>query len=317
MSDATAIRELARELLAGAGPEQAGLLRGGLDDPRLRDWSYLPGDRPGLSFEGMDDGQRQLAMALLDATHTAGAAATVSGAIEVERVRRQLATGREDVGPDRYWVRILGDPSGEPWGWRINGHHLAVHVVVVGERVTVTPHFVGSEPAEIREGPHAGRRLLGPEEDLARTLLTSLDPDQRAVAVFADEPPDDILTRADPVADPGRLPSGLRRADLNTDQQRLLDRLVRRYLDRAPAGYAQQCWSELTTAGLDRLAFAWAGGFARGERHYYCVTGPDVLIEYDNQQDDGNHAHSVWRHLRDDWGGDLLRAHYKSQHAAG
>ena len=38
------------------------------------------------------------------------------------------------------------------------------------------------------------------------------------------------------------------------------------------------------------------------------------LIEYDNTQDDANHAHSVWRHLRDDWGVDLLRAHYARHH---
>lgn len=318
MNDAAVIRDLARELLASMGPEQASLLRGGLDNPRLREWTYLPGDRPGLPFAGMDDGQRQLAIALLEATHSAGAAPTVLGAIEVERVRRQLATGRDDVGPDRYWLRVLGDPAGDqPWGWRINGHHLAVHLVVVGDELTVTPHFVGSEPAEIREGPQTGRRLLGPEEDLARALLTSLDPDQRGAAVFADAPPADILTRADPIADATRLPPGLSRADLNADQHDLLDRLVRRYLDRSPTSYARQCWDELTVAGLDQLGFAWAGGARRGDRHYYCVTGPDILIEYDNQQDDGNHAHSVWRHLRDDWGGDLLRAHYETRHAGG
>jgi len=45
-------------------------------------------------------------------------------------------------------VRVLGDPSGdEPWGWRINGHHLAVHVIVAGDTTTLTPHFIGSEPA--------------------------------------------------------------------------------------------------------------------------------------------------------------------------
>lgn len=62
------------------------------------------------------------------------------------------------------------------------------------------------------------------------------------------------------------------------------------------------------------LSFAWAGGLAPGDRHYYCVRAPDFLIEYDNTQDDGNHAHSVWRHVRHDWGTDLLRGHYTEQH---
>jgi hypothetical protein len=69
-------------------------------------------------------------------------------------------------------------------------------------------------------------------------------------------------------------------------------------------------------AGLDRIGFAWAGGAHRGARHYYCITAPDFLIEYDNTQDGGNHAHSVWRHLRHDFGADLLRLHYANQHPA-
>jgi hypothetical protein len=179
----------------------------------------------------------------------------------------------------------------------------------------VTPHFVGSEPARVGSGPRAGHRLLGPEEDLTRQLVTSLPGTARASAVFAAVPPDDILTRADPFADPGLLPEGLPHDRLAPGQQRLLERLVRRYLDRAPAAYAQECWSDAVTRGLGALSFAWAGGLAPGDRHYYCVRAPDFLIEYDNTQDDGNHAHSVWRHVRHDWGADLLRGHYTEQHA--
>jgi hypothetical protein len=319
MADTKRIRDLASELIASADDEQARLLRGSLDDPRLTEWTYLPGDREGLPVGDLNVGQRELTLALLNATHTDAGAATVALAIEVERVRRRLGSGRDDIGPDRYWLQVLGDPSGgpdgdEPWGWRINGHHLAVHVIMAGDRVSVTPHFLGAEPAEVRTGPQVGLRPLGPEEDLARELLHALDPDQLAVAVYDAEPPKDILTRSDPVADPSSLPAGLSHADLTEPQRDLLELLVRRYLDRSPTSYAEACWRDLETAGLDQLAFAWAGSPNRGERHYYCVTGPEVLIEYDNTQDDGNHAHSVWRHLRDDWGADLLRAHYEAGH---
>ncbi len=155
-----------------------------------------------------------------------------------------------------------------------------------------------------------------PEEDLARELLTNLSPDQSRTAVFSATPPDDILTRADPIADPDLLPEGLGYGDLTSHQQGLLRRLVRRYLDRAPAEYADQCWAEAVDAGLDRLGFAWAGGAKRGARHYYCVTAPHFLIEYDNTQNGGNHAHSVWRHLRHDFGTDILRLHYATRHTA-
>jgi hypothetical protein len=306
----------ARGLLTDAEPEQARLLTESLDDRRLRDWTYLPGDRPGLSLERMTDDQRECALALIESGHGLVGAELAVGVMQVERIRRELVSGAP-VDSDRYWFRVLGEPgTDEPWGWRVNGHHLAVHVIVANGRASITPHFIGAEPAEIPSGPDAGRRLLGLEEDLARELLDSLDAGQRRTAVFSNTPPNDILTRADPIADQRLLPEGLSYGDLTEHQQGLLRLLVRRYLDRAPAGYADQCWAEASEAGLDRLRFAWAGGAERGERHYYCITAPDFLIEYDNTQDGGNHAHSVWRHLRDDFGADLLRLHYADQHTA-
>jgi hypothetical protein len=306
----------ARALLASLDDRQRRLVRGDLADPHLRQWSYLPGDRPGLSMEHLTAAQHALAVELLRSAHSPDGGDLALGAIEIERVRRELVTGAPPDG-DRYWLRVLGDPDGaEPWGWRINGHHLAVHVVVAPGGTTFTPHFVGSEPAAVPSGPQAGRRILGPEEDLARRLAIGLDPDQRALGISADAAPDDILTRADPVADPALLPEGIGRDLLRPAQREILDRLVRRYLDRAPAPYARRCWRDAEAAGLDRIRFAWAGPTEPGAGHYYCVRAPHFLIEYDNTQDGANHAHSVWRHLRDDWGTDLLRDHYARRHPA-
>lgn len=82
---------------------------------------------------------------LVGATHSAYGAELVAGAREVERDRRRLATGTAPVG-DRYWVRVIGETTGgEPWGWRINGHHLAVHTVVGPAGATLTP--TSSEPS--------------------------------------------------------------------------------------------------------------------------------------------------------------------------
>ena len=301
----------ASALLASLSDAELALARGSLDEPQLTEWSYLPGDRPGLPVEGLGSAQHALVLELLRSAHSPLGAELAVGAIEVERVRRELATGARPDG-DRYWVRVLGEPGGDqPWGWRINGHHLAVHIVVAGETFTVTPHFLGSEPARVP----SGHRLLGLEEDLARDLAKGLDPDQRTLGHAAEHAPDDILTRHDPVADLDLLPSGIGRDQLRPDQRDLLDRLVRRYLERAPREYAEHCWAEALAAGDDRIRFAWSGPTEPGQGHYYCVTTPDFLIEYDNTQDEANHAHSVWRHLRDDWGGDLLRAHYARSHA--
>jgi Protein of unknown function (DUF3500) len=315
MTAVDAARRCAGALLASLDEQQRRLVRGNLADPDLRQWTYLPGDRPGLSMEHLSATQHTRVVELLRLAHSPEGGDLALGAVEVERVRRELASGSPPDG-DRYWLRLLGDPDSDgPWGWRINGHHLAVHVIATVGGVTFTPHFVGSEPAVVPSGPQAGRRILGREEDLARQLAAGLDPDQRALGVSSDVAPGDILTRADPVADPTLLPEGIGRDLLRPAQREVLDRLVQCYLHRAPAPYARACWREAEAAGLDRIRFAWAGPTTPGEGHYYCVRAPEFLIEYDNTQDDANHAHSVWRHLRDDWGGDLLRAHYTQLHA--
>ena len=61
----------------------------------------------------------------------------------------------------------------------------------------------------------------------------------------------------------------------------------------------------------NNLYFVWAGGENKGEPHYYRVSGPDFLIEYDNTQNNANHIHSVWRDLTGDFGADLLKEHYE------
>ena len=52
-----------------------------------------------------------------------------------------------------------------------------------------------------------------------------------------------------------------------------------------------------------------------GPRHYYRVQGDDLLIEYDTT-DNGNHAHTVLRRPRSDFGEDVLAEHYGQAHGA-
>ena len=51
-----------------------------------------------------------------------------------------------------------------------------------------------------------------------------------------------------------------------------------------------------------------------GDKHYYRVQGPGLLVEYDNTQNDGNHIHTVWRDPDRDFGRDLLAEHYAVAH---
>jgi Protein of unknown function (DUF3500) len=286
-----------------------------LDDPGFRRWTYLPGPREGLALAAMDTAQREAALALLDTGCSVTGAATARAVVELDLVRRVLAGASAEPHDHRFWLRVLGTPSADgAWGWRVNGHHLAVHVTVAGGELAVTPSFFGAEPAHVPSGPRAGLRVLSAEEDRARALLHSLDDDQRAVAVTSDTAPDDILTRFDPVADVSAVPRGIAHRDLRPGQQAALERLVRHYFGRMTEPAAQEAWDAATAAGLDDVHFGWAGGSQPGQGHYYSILGATFLIEYDNTQDGANHVHSVWRDLRDDWGTDLLARHYAAEH---
>ncbi|MEV0616764.1 DUF3500 domain-containing protein [Nonomuraea sp. NPDC050404] len=283
--------------------------------PERTEWSYLPGPRPGLPLVEMTAKQQDLALALLEIGCGTTGARTAQGVIELERVRRRLVTGVDEIDGDRYWFRVFGRPQeAEPWAWRINGHHLAVHITVVGDSITVTPSFLGAEPAMVLSGPQRGLRLLVEEEEMGRALLAELTPRQRALAITGPIAPDDVLTRNDPAATLDDIPRGLPYGDMSASSQGLLERLVRRYFDRAPGWYGETCWRDAQDAGLDKVTFAWTGSDQRGQGHYYNVIGPTFLLEYDNTQDEANHIHSVWRDLRHDWGGDLLARHYDEHH---
>lgn len=63
---------------------------------------------------------------------------------------------------------------------------------------------------------------------------------------------------------------------------------------------------------LDAVRFGWAGEVAPGRPHYYRLSTPRLLVEYDNTQRGANHAHSVWRDSMGDFGLDPLAAHRRT-----
>lgn len=316
------MREQAAAFLAALTPEQRDQATADFAVADHREWTYLPGPRPGLSLADMTEEQRTLAMRLLDTGVSERGGRDARAIMQLDGILRELEkTAGSDMwkarSPHFYWFRVLGDPAGAgPWAWRVNGHHLAIHLTIIGDAVVGTPQFFGANPAVVPSGPHAGLQTLPVEEHLARDLLGSLQEDQRAVAVTGPVAPGDILTRRDPVADVGVIPRGLAYARMGTAQQQQLTELVRHYVDRVHPDIARFAWESMVDAGLERLEFTWAGGDQRGEGHYYSVLGPTFLLEYDNTQSNNNHVHTVWRDRHHDWGEDLLAAHY-SAHGSG
>ena len=282
-------------------------------DDRFR-WHYFPQEmfaRKGVKLKEMNPAQRSAAHVLLRSALSTQGYLKATQIMQLEKILGALEGGGIDRDPELYSMMLYGAPSRDrPWGWRIEGHHLSlIFVAVKPDLIAMTPAFMGSNPAEVPAGPHAGLRILKAEQDLARSLLASLDESQRSRAVIMTDAPRDIITgNSRTVA--LRDPAGLAASDMTDSQREMLRELMGEYVQNMQPAIAQRQWEKIERAGFEAVHFAWAGSAERGQPHYYRVHGPTALIEYDNTQNGANHIHSVWRDPQDDFGVDLLRKHY-------
>ena len=306
-------------LLRALDPEQRAKATFEFGSLERENWHYVLRSQKGLPRMDLDARQLEAAEALLGSglskTGLKKAKAIIRHELVLARTEGSAGVSRSDRDPGLYFFTIFGAPDGEgPWGWRVEGHHLSLNFTVVGGgTVSATPSFFGANPAEVRQGPEKGLRILREEEDLAGVLFARLNPGQRRMAVIYPVAPPDLITRASPrveIAKPVGLPAEL----MSADQRRLLMRLLKVYIEREPPDVAARALRRVEANGINNIFFGWAGVQGRGQKQYYRVHGPSVFVEYDNTQDGANHIHSVWRDIKDDFGLDLLKAHYERDH---
>jgi Protein of unknown function (DUF3500) len=285
------------------------------DHKERLNWHYVPRGREGISLKEMPPAARIAAHDLMKTCLSAVGYGKAVNVIRLEDVLRQTETfGSLLRDPEKYYVTVFGTPGPTPWGWRLEGHHLSLNFTVApGKPISVTPAFMGANPADVRAGSLKGLRTLGAEQDLGRALALSLDAGQQRRMLIGDRSPGDI------VSGPSRresfgAPVGLPLADMTGDQRALALRLVEEYARNMRSEMADEELRRLREAGPERVHFAWAGPLVPGQAHYYRLHGPTLLVEFDNTQNDATHIHSVWRDPQNDFGVDLLRAHYQHGH---
>ncbi len=283
-------------------------------------WHFVPRDRKGPTFHDFNENQKAAAMALMQASLGPAGNEKAKAIIDLENVLKVVENRKPDDlyrDPLNYHFSIFGDPgSQKDWGWRLEGHHLSLNFSSSrGNVISSTPSFLGSNPGIVLSGPHMGRQVLAGETDLGFSLLHSLNARQQQKAIFSDKAPADIITSNDRNAQYLK-PEGIPFHEMNQDQQALLKNLVQLYLSRYTINFQKTLMDRIEAAGWEDFTFAWAGSEINevGQPHYYRIQGADLLIEYDNTQNDANHVHTVLRDLKMDFGGDLLQSHYLQDH---
>lgn len=303
----------AKEFLASLDDAQRRRARFAFGADERRNFRFTPQERSGLPLKDMNAGQRAAALDLLGSALSDRGKLKATRILLLESVLADLEQRPDFRDAGKYYVSIFGEP-GDPagWGWKFEGHHLALNYTLRNGRVAVTPSFFGANPADVRDGPHRGLRVLQAEDDLAHELLRSLLESGRKQVIFSDKAPGDILSGESRKATALQA-VGLPAADMTPEQRQLLLGLVGEYTGRHRKDLAEADMRKILKAGADKIHFGWAGGTQPGEAWYYRIQGPTFLMEAANTQNHANHIHATWRDFTGDFGRDLLGEHYAEE----
>ncbi|MFI7665695.1 DUF3500 domain-containing protein [Nocardia sp. NPDC049526] len=199
-----------------------------------------------------------------------------------EEAARELA---RSLDPDRYRVALL--------------HESAISDIVSGNRPTIAHGDTMMHMQDLWRGRFSDPALRDLVDDVDRRAEEGSGYTEADHAAMAISVP----------------PTGLSARDLAPGQRHILRQLIDLYSGRAPSALAEAHSAHYAADDvLDEIHFGWAGSLRAGEPHYYRIQGPELLIEYDNTQRHANHAHSVWRNPRSDFGLDSLAEHRRRSH---
>ncbi|MEO5946497.1 MAG: DUF3500 domain-containing protein [Chitinophagaceae bacterium] len=305
------------------------------DTARIK-WNNLPVGmraRVGLNIGNMNNDQRRLVHRILSASLSSQGYLKATGIMHLDNLinsyydslyyQKQFDDNTYAFIKTLQWSHknfyfaFFGNPDDSNWGYKLEGHHLSINFTFTGNQISVTPLFVGTDPAEYMISEYAGWRILGQEEDLGLKLINMLSPELRKKATMKGKVPEDIITAAESGK---RLIDyqGIKASQLITSQKAVLQYIIREFVFNLDYDKAAIEYDKILKAGLDKIYFAWIGETDEKKPHYYVLNGPTFIIEFDNNggpRNSANHIHAIWREKGNEYGEDILKQHYlKEKH---
>ena len=328
------IKNAANKMIESLNPLQKRAALLSFNDTARIKWNNLPVGlraRAGMSIGNMSEEQRKLLHRILSASLSSQGYLKATGIMHLDNLlnmfvdtayyRKQMNDTLRQVlinlkwSHQNYYLAFFGLPSDADWGYKIEGHHLSVNYTFTGDKLSVTPWFIGTDPAEMQITQYAGWRVLGQEEDLGIRLIKMLTPEQQKKATMSTEVPGDIITGAETGK---RLIDywGIKAAEMNKQQKAVLGNIIREYVFNMEYEKAMEEYNKIVKAGIDNIYFGWIGPYEESKAHYFILNGPAFLIEFDNAggpRRAGNHIHSIWREKGNEFGEDILKKHYQAE----
>lgn len=306
------------------------------EDSLRHKWTNLPVGmvpRPGIQYGSLSDQSRLALHRVLSALLSSQGYLKLTSIMQLDdilnvlyqeaynqgKINKEAFTRIQNLKWDHgnYYISVWGQPQSKaPWGLSLGGHHIALSCTVTGSKVSLSPLFIGTDPAEVKSSKYAGWRVLSKEEDYGFMLVNMLTESQKSKAILKQEVPGDIITNPNSSQ---RISEyyGISGKEFNEAQQSMLEILIQEYIHNFEHAFAHDFYSRILKTGIDKIYFAWVGSLENNKPHYYIIHGPDFLIEYDNMgfQHDGNHIHAILREKGNDFGEDILKKHYlESKH---
>jgi len=315
MSGGREIAAAAEELLRTLSADERTRAAFALDAAERAAWTNLPARflaRPGIRLGDLDAAKRAAVSGFLGTALSRCGMLAVDGILGAEAVLSTKPQA-ERLGwtDDNYWLAFYGTPSeAEPWAWGFGGHHLALNVTLAGERMSLSPSFVGIEPARYRNEQGARAAPLDRIPDRIAALLAALDTERREESRLPKRPKD-ILAGAGKDAFIPELPPG--RAGLWSGAEReLLFALIGEWVTLMPPGPAGRRMAEIR-ADADALYFGWREtSAAAGDLYIRIQSASDtLLIEFAmngglGTPDESGHYHSIYRNPSNEYGSAIV-----------
>ena len=212
---------------------------------------------------------------------------------------------RPGFGAEDYWLAIFGKPSiKRPWGLQFDGHHIAINLAFHGNRMSMSPTFIGTQPREFQLGDNK-IIPMALEAPSGLKLHNSLNDEQKKKATIGSK-------RANLIAAAGRdgvVPDqiGISCKGFNEAQRKALFDVIKVYIGDLPQPFLKKRIEELT-AEIDKMSFAWWGPAKEKGDFSYRLQGPSLIIEYAGQDlggDPHDHLHSMYRDPTNEYGARL------------
>src|SRR3954471_18604451 len=265
----------AHDLLAALDDDGRTRISHAVDAPEWQTWAnpeFLQFDT-GLRLEFQPAEVRSKALALVRASLSPEGYELARAMMLINGFLGEVVDLPSVLGEFSYNIALYGEPDlRAPWGWQLYGHHCALNCLVVEGRMLLSPVFLGAEPDEIDEGPHAG--LSGVFDDrieLGLGVMAALPPDQRRRATVYER-------MVDPAMPPGRVHpgderhlagafqdnrvipvEGVRVAEMPAAAQDLVMAVVEEFVRLLPAGPRAARLREVREH-LGETWFSWIGG---------------------------------------------------------